>query len=229
MTEERALEILNKESRGWCISVMTGNDVPDFSFEVFRPDHSAAVISAPYDTLYKEIAKLWKQEFDSPKPKPIPKSSRYTRQQEKAAAALEERLRTEGLNDIQKQQMQDMIAAALRPIAQEQQETRSAVSKVESEQSALAKTIENQTQVFKQLVPALQQISSSWYQPQLTYPGAMYGGMPPANMPSANMPAAHMPSANMPTAHMPSASVSAAGLTVSPDRSQLQDNPGAQQ
>ncbi|KAL0018640.1 hypothetical protein WJX79_010032 [Trebouxia sp. C0005] len=129
MSRERAAEILDTESSGWGVRVSTGSkDQLDLTIEVFRPHQSAPIISAPFETVYKEVAKLWKQEFEAPKPK-SPKPSRYTRQQEKTAAALEQRLQTEGLNDIQKEQMRQMIAEVVKPITQEQQETRTEIQK----------------------------------------------------------------------------------------------------
>ena len=173
MTAERAKQILDTESSGWGVAVSTGsNSQLDLTIEVFKPNHAAPVISAPFESVYRDVAMLWKQEFDTPKPKLEHKSARYTRQQEKLAAAMEERLRTEGLNGIQKQQMQQMFEEVLQkrlaPIEQRQQE-------VESDHSALAQTIENQTNAFQQLVPVLQQITAGWaYQQQIAYPGALY-------------------------------------------------------
>ena len=72
------------------------HDQLNLTIQVYRPGHSAPVITAPFETVYKEVAKLWKVEFDTPKPKAAPKHRRYTNQQERDAAALERHLQTEG-------------------------------------------------------------------------------------------------------------------------------------
>ena len=169
MTEQRAVEILDTASTGWGVEVMTGSDEQlSLIIQVYRPGHSTAVISAPFETVYKDVAKLWKQEFDTPKPKPSPKASRYTRQQEKAAAALEAKLRTEGLNEVQQQQLREMIAEALKPIAEEQQQQKQVVAEVSGAHTALAATVAAQTNNLQQIMPALQQIATgfAWAQQQ---------------------------------------------------------------
>ena len=168
MSGERAAQILDNESAGWGVTVLTGNeDQLDLTIQVFRPGHTAPVITAPFETVYKEVAKLWKVEFDSPKPRPVAKPTRYTRQQERAAAALEQRLQTEGLNEVQKQQMRDMIAEALRPLADNQQQDRSRMEKIEHTQS-------DHDSSFKQIVPVLQQMAAAWTQHQYALPAPMY-------------------------------------------------------
>ena len=98
--------------------LLTGSDDQlNLTIQVYRPGHSAPVITAPFETVYKEVAKLWKVEFDTPKPKAAPEQKRYTRQQKRDAAALERHLQTEGLNPTQLQQMLDFVAKTMRPIA----------------------------------------------------------------------------------------------------------------
>lgn len=181
MSGERAAQILDKESAGWGVAVLTGNDDQlNLTIQVYRPGHSVPVITAPFETVYKEVAKLWKVEFDTPKPRAPAKPTRYTRQQERVAAALEQRLQTEGLNEIQTQQMRDMIAEALRPLANTQEQHGAKIEKVEQDQSALTKSLEGHAQSMQQIMPALQQIANSWTQHQYALPAPMYTtpGMP---------------------------------------------------
>lgn len=149
MSGERAAHILDKESAGWGVAVSTGNDDQlNLTIQVYRPGHTAPVITAPFETVYKEVAKLWKMEFDTPKPKPVPKPTRYTRQQERAAAVLEQRLQTEGLNETQKQQMRDMIAEALRPLADTQEQHSVKIDKVAHDQNATIESFQSTMQQF---------------------------------------------------------------------------------
>ena len=175
MSGERAAQILDTESAGWGVAVLTGNDEQlNLTIQVYRPGHAAPVITAPFETVYKEVAKLWKVEFDTPKPKAIAKPTRYTRQQERAAAALQQRLQTEGLNEIQKQQMRDMIAEALRPLADTQEQHATKIDQVEHDQSAITKSLDSHAHTMQQIMPALQQIASGWAQHQYALPSPMY-------------------------------------------------------
>ena len=164
MSGERAVHILDKESAGWGVAVSTGNDDQlNLTIQVYRPGHTAPVITAPFETVYKEVAKLWKMEFDTPKPKPVPKPTRYTRQQERAAAVLEQRLQTEGLNETQKQQMRDMIAEALRPLADTQEQQSVKIDKVAHDQTATIESFQSTMQQFMH-----------WAQHQYALPAPMH-------------------------------------------------------
>lgn len=155
---------------------MPGSDKePALVFQVFEPDASIPVITAPFETVYKEVAKLWKREFDNSKAKPALKVPRYTRQQERCAAALEGRLQSEGLNAIQQQQMREMIAEAIRPLADEQQQQKHTVADMQGAHNALAANMAIQSSQFQQLMPALQQIATglSWAQHAQQQPFAL--------------------------------------------------------
>lgn len=175
MSGERAAQILDTESAGWGVAVLTGNDEQlNLTIQVYRPGHSAPVITAPFETVYREVAKLWKVEFDTPKPKAVAKTTRYTRQQERAAAVLQQRLQTEGLNEIQKQQMLDMIAEALRPLADTQEQHATKIDKVEHDQSAISDSLRTHAHTMQQIMPALQQMAAGWAQHQYALPAPMY-------------------------------------------------------
>ena len=125
---------------------------------------------------YKEVAKLWKVEFDTPKA--APKHKRYTRQQERDAAALERRLQTEGLNPTALQQTRDLIAEFLiaefiRPVAAIQEQHSAKIEQQDQGLTAVGKSLEVHAQI-------MQQIAAGWTQHQYALPAPMYTaqGMP---------------------------------------------------
>lgn len=193
---EHARHIMDVESSGWGVNLLVGsNDVLDLTLEVFRPHSVMPVITAPFEKVYKQVAILWKQEFDTPKPTSAPQSSRYTRQQERAAAAMEERLQSEGLSDIQMQQVKSVVADTVNVLAQQQQQTHSEVQSMKSEHTSIAaalkaqgKCLEESVKVLQRLAPALQYNTAA--PAQVTYPSQLYatGNMPAAPQQEARQP-----------------------------------------
>ena len=179
-------------SKSWTITkIPSADDEPALIFQVFKSDQPLTpVITAPFETLYKQLAKLWKEDFSDTQPnKPAPKAPRYTRQQEKTAAAREEHLLTEGLNEVQMKQMRDMIADSLKPIAEEQQQQKYAVAAVQSAQNATATKIETHADALGQTGPALQQMAACWLlqqqqQQRFFLPGLQYASAGPAFVPT---------------------------------------------
>lgn len=179
-------------SNSWTITkIPSADDEPALIFQVFKSDHPLTpVITAPFETVYKQLAKLWKVDFTDTQPnKPAPKAPRYTRQQEKTAAAKEVHLLTEGLNEVQMKQMRDMIADSLKPIAEKQQQQKYAVAAVQSAQNATATKIETHADALGQIGPALQQMAACWslqqqQQQRFFLPGLQYASAGPAFVPT---------------------------------------------
>ena len=178
-------------SKSWTITkIPSADDEPALIFQVFKSDQPLTpIITAPFETVYKQLAKLWKKDFEDTQLKPASKAPRYTRQQEKTAAAKEVHLLTEGLNEVQMKQMRDMIADSLKPIAEEQQQQKYAVAAVQSAQNATATKIETHADALGQIGPALQQMAACWslqqqQQQRFFLPGLQYASAGPAFVPT---------------------------------------------
>ncbi|DBA66661.1 TPA: hypothetical protein ACH3X2_000076 [Trebouxia sp. C0005] len=153
---ERAEHVLQHESHGWGMQCTTGQD-PELHLvvHVYGPRKSQPVISSDYESVFEKTAQFWKTEYLDPKP-PRPATKRYTRQQKKATAALEQRFETEGLNDIQKQQLQAMMAECLKPLADVQQQQKSTLDSIQKDQTNDHKSISDLSSCLQKLLPALQ-------------------------------------------------------------------------
>ena len=140
--------------------LVTDSNELTLNLQVFRPGHQTPVIEAPWETAHREVAKLWKQEFDTPKPTPPPRPP-YTRQQDQAAAALEKRVQTEGLNKTQKQQMLQMIGKALQPLTEEYQQQKLTMNNMQEQnnraEAELASDIKETKFFLQQMAKLMQQ------------------------------------------------------------------------
>ena len=119
VTAEQAGHVLDSCIRDWGVLVHTG-DGPELTMtvKVYKPNHSEPVISASWETVHMKLAQLFKKEFLTPQ-RSTP-HVRFTRQQAATDVAREEHIRTQGLNDVQLQQVRDMLTQTTKPIVDKQ-------------------------------------------------------------------------------------------------------------
>ena len=165
-SQERAQEVLKQHAdKGWHFNTKIEGLVV---VQVFKPRASTPIVTATeLPELYKKLAHVWKEELMDPRPKGAPRP-RYTRQQQRAAADLEDRQKKEGLNDIQLKQMRDMMSEMVKPLADQQQQ-----QSIRLEQVAFAQIDMKQTcEQLKQVVPAFAAICAGNKQALFLQPGA---------------------------------------------------------
>lgn len=207
ISSKRARQIVDTDSSGWRLEMLVGaNKMLDLTFQVFRPNSAVPVITAPFEEVYSRVALLWKQEFDSPKPKSVPRSSHHTRQQERNAAAMEERMQSEGLSPIQLHQVQSVVAAV---VTKQQQQTQSDMQGMRNIQTTMAAAIENQNKLFEQQMSFFQQFVPALHYSTAASAQLAYPSHAMANMPAAQQQDARQPSQNLPSDAAPFAAQSA--------------------
>lgn len=168
-SQERAQEVLQQQSnKGWIFVTKVDDQDWTHEFQIFRPRASApCVTDTELARLYNKLALLWMEELERPQPRAAAQS-RNTRLQERAAAEQQERLRTEGLNPIQLQQMTDAVNAAMKPVVDAQQQQGARVEAVAVGYDGVNNTFSQ----LQQIMPALTAFSNAYNQQVLGQPGA---------------------------------------------------------
>ena len=152
-SQAAAFDLVKNASQGWRIHV-SDNEERAETLQVFRPGQVTPVITAPWETVYREVAKLWKKESGTPKSTPA--QLPYTRQRQQAQAAMDRQLDTEGLSNIQMQQMRQTIAEALQPIAEEQQQQKLTMETMQEKNNRVEATMASD---IKQIMLSAQQMA----------------------------------------------------------------------
>ena len=154
-SQNDAEKLLRQQSnRGWFF--YTKIDDQGHEFQVFKPRASnPSVTGTELHRLYNRLALLWKDELERPKPRAATQS-RNTRFQERAAAEHEDRVKTQGLSNIQLQQVRDAVSEAIKPLADQQQQQGSKVEAIAASYAG----INNACNQLQQIMPVLAAISN---------------------------------------------------------------------
>ena len=177
---ERAHQVMDQDSKGWEVTLLPNAERElTMTFQVFKPNCTAPMLTAPFETLYRQVAELWKAEFGQHKPNNRPK--KYTRQQQKALAAVQDKIHSEGLNDTQLEQVRKMVAESFQAVLHEQTELKQAVESVRATTNELLQVTAAQSNVIQQAMPALTQFKFAMaFQPQNSLPAPQYAAAAPA-------------------------------------------------
>lgn len=170
-SRERAQEVLQQQSnKGWIFVTKVDEQDWTHEFQIFRPRASTpCVTDTELARLYNKLALLWMEELERPQPRTAAKS-RNTRLQERAAAEQQERLRTQGLTDIQLQQVRDAVDQAIKPVLDAQQQQGARVEAVAVGYASFSTSC-NQLQ---QMIPTLAAFSDAYNQHVLEQPAAAH-------------------------------------------------------
>ena len=158
---------------------LANHDVASLQFKVFRPNATAAVITAPFETVYSKMAKLLWEEHGQPKSKAKPAIDRGTRQRTRIAAAWEKRLQADGLSNIQMQQMREVVAELMQPVMDEQQQQKQHITEMRDRHSDVMAQLKESNTNSQQLNSTLAQFVKSIPLPQpqqmIGLPAHVYG------------------------------------------------------